>query len=190
MADTLLQIKEAKRVKLRVGRVAASIVISGVVLFGGWFLYQQWAIERPLESLLKDMEGVSQVQLDIQSKELVIKLDLEPGADLGAVIRQLEQDGKKQIGSRKLKIEVVDNSSPVLNELWENAMFAVAQAMENKQYTEITAALEQMEQEHTELNATAEMDNEHVYITLTDGQNSKFIILPRMPERMGVWPNA
>lgn len=176
--------------KLRVGRIAASIVISGVVLFGGWFLYQEWAIERPLENLLKDVEGVSQVQLDIQPKELGVKLDLVPGTDLGAVIRHLEQDGKKQIGTRELKIDVADNASPELNELWENAMFAVAQAMENKQYTEITAALEQMEQDHKELKATAEMDNEYVYITLTDGQSSKFIILPRTPQRMGVWPNA
>ncbi|WP_018751359.1 hypothetical protein [Paenibacillus sanguinis] len=176
--------------KLRVGRVAASIVISGILLFGGWFLYQEWAIERPLENLLKGVEGVSEVQLNIQPSELAVKLDLAPGTELGTVVRHLEQDGRKQIGSRKLKIDVVDNSSPVLNELWENAMFAVAQAMENKQYTEITAALEQMEREHAKLKATAEMDNEHVYITLTDGQNSKFVILPRKPEGMGVWPNA
>ncbi|MNN84691.1 hypothetical protein D3C81_2018840 [compost metagenome] len=62
--------------------------------------------------------------------------------------------------------------------------------MENKQYTQITAALKQMEQENSKLKATAEMDDKNVYITLTDGQYSKFVILPRTPERMGVWPNA
>ncbi|MBW4839275.1 MAG: hypothetical protein KZY74_07750 [Paenibacillaceae bacterium] len=176
--------------KLRIGPIAASIAISVLVLFGGWFLYRQWAIERPLENIVKSVDGVNQVKMDIKPDELALKLSLKPGTDLGALVRQIEQNGKEQIGNRTLKLDVEDHSSPALDQLWENALFTVAQAMENKQYTQITAALKQMEQENDQLTATAEMDEKNVYITLTDGKHSKFVILPRTPERMGVWPNA
>ncbi|MCH1639701.1 hypothetical protein D3C76_300240 [compost metagenome] len=176
--------------KLRIGPIAASIAISAFVLFGGWFLYRQWAIERPLENIVKSVEGVNHVEMDIKPDELSLQLKLEPGTDLGALVRQIEQNGKEQIGKRTLKLDVEEQSSPELDQLWEKALFTVAQAMENKQYTQITAALKQMEQENSKLKATAEMDDKNVYITLTDGQYSKFVILPRTPERMGVWPNA
>jgi hypothetical protein len=31
------------------------------------------------------------------------------------------------------------------------------------------------------------MDETNVYVRLTDGVNSKYIILPRTPAQMGVW---
>lgn len=176
--------------KLRIGPIAASIAISALVLFGGWFLYRQWAIERPLENIVKSVDGVNHVDMNVKADALELKLNLKPGTDLGELVRHIEKNGEKQIGSRTLKLNIEDHSSPELDQLWENAMFTVAQAMENKQYTQITAALKQMEQENSKLQATAEMDEKNVYITLTDGQYSKFIILPRTPERMGVWPNA
>ncbi|MGG6311962.1 hypothetical protein [Paenibacillus macerans] len=176
--------------KLRIGPIAASVAISALVLFGGWFLYRQWAIERPLENIVNSYDGVKNVQLELKPDELAVKLDLAPGTDIGGLVRQIEKDGKAQIGSRSLKLDVVDNSSPALDELWEEALFTVAQAMENKQYTQINAALKRMEQSNDQITAKAEMDDENVYVTLTDGQASKFVILPRTPERMGVWPNA
>lgn len=176
--------------KLRIGPVVSSIVISAVLLFGGWFIYQQWAIERPLENIVKTYDGVNGVQLDIKPNELAVKLDLAPGTDLGNLVKKIEQDGKRQIGSRTLMLDVKDHSSPVLDELWQKALFSVAQAMETKKYTEITSALEQMEQANAKVTAKAAMDEDNVYITLTDGQSSKFIILPRTPERLGAWPNA
>ncbi|MMZ68833.1 hypothetical protein D1872_315730 [compost metagenome] len=58
--------------------------------------------------------------------------------------------------------------------------------MENKQYTEITTTLDQLQERNSSLKASADMDENNVYITLTDAQGSKFIILPRVPQKMGV----
>ncbi len=177
-------------VKLRVGPIIASVAVSATLLFGGWFAYKQWAVESPFENKLNQYEGVKSVQTDITQKQALVKLNLEPGTDFGGLVRQIENDGRKWIGSRELKLEVEDNASQELNELWEEALFPVAQAMENKEYTSITAALEKLQQKESGLSAKAEMDDKNVYITLSDGQASKFIILPRTPQNMGVWPNA
>ncbi|MNJ43035.1 hypothetical protein D3C77_380230 [compost metagenome] len=62
--------------------------------------------------------------------------------------------------------------------------------MENKQYTEIETALARLEQEHGSLQASADMDDDNVYVTLSYGTASKYVILPRVPQKLGVWPNA
>ncbi|MEF2964310.1 hypothetical protein V3851_00585 [Paenibacillus sp. M1] len=176
--------------KLRIVPIVASVAVSALLLFGGWFAYKEWVVEGPFEHKISQYDGVKSVHTDITQKQAVLKLDLEPGTDFGSLVKQIETDGEKWIGNRELKLVVEDRATPKLNELWEEALFPVAQAMENKEYTGITAALDHMMKEDGGLTAKAEMDDRNVYITLTDGQASKFIILPRTAQTIGVWPNA
>ncbi|MNO60150.1 hypothetical protein D3C76_507530 [compost metagenome] len=172
--------------KLRIVPIVVSLAVSALLLFGGWYAYQQWAVESPFESIVKKYEGVQQVQFDINQTTVTAKLELTAGSNLGEIVRQMEKDGKKWIGNRELKLVVKDNAPETLNDVWEEALFPVAQAMENKQYTEITTTLDQLQEKNSSLKASADMDENNVYITLTDAQGSKFIILPRVPQKMGV----
>lgn len=176
--------------KLRVGQIIAVAAISAVVLFGGWFAYRQWAIEAPLMDIASSYEGVNHVQMDITFEEIYLKLDLNPGANVRDFIRQLEQDGRKMMGDRTLRVEVEDRSTAALDDIWQEALFPIAQAMENKQYTNIQTTLSKLEEKYQLLETIADMDDKNVYVTLSDGKASKYIILPRIPEKMGVWPNA
>lgn len=176
--------------KLRIGQTVAIAAVSAVLLFGGWFAYNQWAIEAPFQKLVKQYEGVNHVQFNITPKEVGLKLELEAGTDIGGLVRHLEKDGKELLGKRTLKLEVTDHSTPDLDQIWSEALFSVAQAMENKQYTEIQSTLNQLEEQYDALQASADMDDKNVYVTLTDGTASKYVILPRVPQKLGVWPNA
>lgn len=176
--------------KLRVGPIVASVAVSALLLFGGWFAYRHWAVESPFEHKVNAMEGVRSVQTNITPKQVELKLDLEPGTDLGSLVQQIERDGGKWIGSREVKVVVEDKASERLNDLWDKALFPIAQAMEKKEYTDITTTLDELQKQVEGVSAKAEMDENNVYITLTDGQASKFVILPRVPQTMGVWPNA
>ncbi|AZK47211.1 hypothetical protein [Paenibacillus lentus] len=176
--------------KLRIRQIVAIAAFSAVLLFGGWFGYSQWAIEAPLHKLVQQYEGVNHVKLNITPKEVGVKLDLEAGTDIGGLVRYIEKDGQQLLGKRSLKLEVKDHSSAALDQIWSEALFSVAQAMESRQYTEIQSTLTQLEQKYDTLRTTAVMDNDNVYLTLTDGAASKYVILPRIPQKLGVWPNA
>lgn len=69
-------------------------------------------------------------------------------------------------------------------------MFSVAEAMESRKYTIIPEKLKELSTQYKNVTATTEIDGNNVYVSLTDGKESKFIILPREPEKMGVWNNA
>ncbi|MNC81999.1 hypothetical protein D3C75_1353360 [compost metagenome] len=72
-------------------------------------------------------------------------------------------------------------------------MFSVAEAMESRKYTLIPAKLDGLKEQYSQykdVTATTEIDDNNVYVSLSDGKDSKFIILPRAATTMGVWNNA
>lgn len=173
--------------KLRIVPIALTVVISSIVLFGGWFLYQKMAVQSPLNKIVSTYEGVKSAHIDIKQDTVKLKLDLEPETNLQGLVQKIQQEGKSVIGSKELKIEVEDRSSEELNDWWERAMLSVAEAMDNKQYTGIQTSLEQLAKASPHLKANASIDDINVYINLTDGKTAKFIILPRQGGQMGVW---
>ncbi|MNI38883.1 hypothetical protein D3C73_930440 [compost metagenome] len=61
--------------------------------------------------------------------------------------------------------------------------------METKHYAEIPSSLDKQAAQLNGMTVATEMDNKYVYIRLTKGEYSKFILLPRVPAQLGVWPN-
>ncbi|WP_223066663.1 hypothetical protein [Paenibacillus caui] len=176
--------------KLRIFPIVAAAVVSALLLFGGWYVYQQMALKDPLHKIVMQYDGVKSAHFDINQNTVSLKLDLKPGTDLRGLIQHLKDDGQSLIGGKKLRIDVEDHSNEVLDKWWSEALFPIAEAMENKKYTEITNTLDKLGRNTPGLQATAELDDTNVYISLTDGTASKFIILPRAGQKMGVWNNA
>lgn len=175
--------------KFRIIPIVLTAVITGSLLFGGWFVYKQVSLQNPLQKIVTEYEGVNSAQLDITRNEVVVKLDIKPGTRLPGLVQQIMTEGKSIVGKRTLKLDVKDHPTANINDFWDKAMFPVAEAMENKRYTQIVEKLKEMEQNST-VKVTTEMDDKNVYISLTDGEASKFIILPRDPGVLGVWSNA
>ena len=176
--------------KIRLLPVLTSVVISAAVLFGGYFGYQSYAMENPLNKVVSSIPGVELVSMNLGGTEASMKLKLAPGTSLREVYDRIMKDGGTALGKKELNLKVVNADSPKLDAWWSSALFEVAQAMETKQYAKIPAALEaRAQQSGGGLKVATEMDNKFVYITLTDGANSKYVMLPRTPAQLGVWPN-
>ncbi|EHB64451.1 MULTISPECIES: hypothetical protein [Paenibacillus] len=176
--------------KLRIVPIMLTVVISALVLFGGWFLYQRFAVQSPLADVVSQYEGVKSSHIDIKQDAVSLKLDLAPDTNLQGLVQHIKREGKSVIGSRELKIQVEDHSSEALDEWWEKAMLSVAEAMDNKQYTNIQKSLDRLAAGTPNLSAKATIDDNNVYISLSDGKSGKFIILPRQPGTMEVWSHA
>ncbi|BFH61837.1 hypothetical protein [Paenibacillus azoreducens] len=172
--------------KLRPIPIVITVVVSAALLFGGWFFYRQTTMQGPLQKIIQNYKGVNSAQFDIKRNEIDLKLDLKPDTNVSGLVNRITTEGKSVIGSRTLKFDFVDHSSDKLNRYWDSAMFTVAEAMDNKKYTEITSKLQELAKD-TGIKIQTEMDTKNVYISLSEGDNSKFIVLPRDPGKIGVW---
>ncbi|GGF74770.1 hypothetical protein GCM10010912_20010 [Paenibacillus albidus] len=179
--------------KLRLMPVLLTSLLSATLLFGGWFLYRQFVIQEPLQKIVSQYEGVNNSHITINHDQVTLKLDLQPGTKLRQLVQYVSTEGKSVIDGRRLKLDVEQHSNAVLDEYWDEAMFSVAEAMESRKYTLIPAKLDGLKAQHEKyknVTATTEIDDTNVYVAISDGKNSKFIILPRQPAAMGVWNNA
>lgn len=177
--------------KLRIFPILASVIVTSAVLFGGWFAYDSYAMKNPLSDLVGGIHGVEHAEFALSSDQVVVKLRLLPDASLREIRHTIVTNGAAIIGKRSIQLQVENDSSAKLEQWWSKALFNVAEAMETRQYSQIPGLLEELsgQFESGGLKAETEMDDQNVYIRLTDGKTSKFVILPRVPAKLGVWPN-
>ncbi|PWW05507.1 hypothetical protein DFQ01_10466 [Paenibacillus cellulosilyticus] len=165
-----------------------SVAVSALLLFGGWYTYDQFAVKGPLEKAISNLPNVVDSTSSLENGTANVSLTLAEGADLRTVYDQLTTDGSSVLKGRDLKLDVTGSvSSDELDKLWSTVLFDVAQAMETKTYSQIPAALDELAAANAGLTVNTEMDDTNVYITLTKGEAVKYIILPRTPATMGVW---
>ncbi|OKP82335.1 hypothetical protein A3842_09910 [Paenibacillus sp. P3E] len=179
--------------KLRLMPVLLTSLLSAALLFGGWYSYREFAVQEPLQKIVSAYEGVNDSHISIKRNEVTLKLDLKPGTKLRELVQYVNTEGRSVIDGRTLKLDVEQHSSQLLDEYWDKAMFSVAEAMESRKYTLIPAKLDELKSQNSKYSsviATTEIDDSNVYVSLSDGKESKFIILPRVAATMGVWNNA
>jgi hypothetical protein len=173
--------------KLRLLPIIITVLTSSVVLFGGWFIYHSMAVESPMNKVISQVQGVQSVSTNVNNTQVTVNLQLKNDADIRNLYRKISDQGGSLLGSRELKLNLASNTSPQLEAWWSSALFEVAQAMETKQYAKIPAALQAKAGQVPNLKVDTAMDETNVYVRLTQGDFSKYIILPRTPAQIGVW---
>ncbi|BBH20948.1 hypothetical protein Back11_22930 [Paenibacillus baekrokdamisoli] len=179
--------------KIRVMPTVIIAIVSASLLVGGWFIYQNVATVHPLERIVAQVPGVLEAKPVVSNDAVTVDLTLRKDANLRVVYDTIATQSQSIIGTRELKLAINQDSGTKqkeLNEVWSSNLFDVAQAMEHRNYSEIPTAMKHIEQNYSGVQATSEMDETNVYITLKNGDSAKYIILPRTPDQMGAWPNA
>lgn len=176
--------------KLRLGPLLATAAVTAAILFGGWFAYQYYGIERPLDKYANALPGVEAADVNTRSGEVVIDLRLGPDAELAELYASLRRKSGGAFGAAKLEIRTEALSNDRLEQAWDYALFDVAEAMENRKYAGVRSAMERLESEFAGLTVVTSIDDNNVYITLRAGDAAKFVVLPREPQMLGVWPDA
>ena len=175
--------------RLRLIPILITIAVSSTVLFGGWFVYRSVALEDPLIEQVKAIDGVADAMVDIGRDQVELQVQLIQDASLAAVYPKIEAAASALHG-RDARIEISGESDQALDAWWSKALFDVAQAMDTMQYSIIPERLEELAREQGgDLHVISEIDDKNVYITLQNEQAIKYIVLPRRPVMMGVWPN-
>ncbi|WP_052350433.1 hypothetical protein [Paenibacillus gorillae] len=178
--------------KIKIIPVLLTAAATALVLFGGWLLYNKVALEAPLDKAVQGVAGIESAQAPVIDRDRVsISLTLKPDASLKQVYDAIQQNGKDVIGSKELKLNI-DNakSNDKLDKLWSTVLFDVAQAMETKAYSDIPKAMNRISEEHAGITTNTEMDENNVYITIMDGANRKYVVLPRTPVMLEVSAHA
>jgi hypothetical protein len=176
--------------KIKFVPLAITVIVSIAVLFGGWHLYRDFAVEKPLNRVALSANGVQSAETVMTNEQVVLNLKLDANADLADIYRKLKREGATRIGDRKLTLNVKSATTGKLEEAWRSSLLDVAESMENRRYSGIREAMEKLSDRYPGIEAAIDLDEDNVYIRLKDGTAAKYILLPRQPATLEVWSNA
>lgn len=176
--------------KIRILPIAITAAITAAILFGGWFAYRHFGVEKPLDRVANAAAGVESAKVEITNDTVKIDVRLNADANLGEVYRRIKQDAAGEIGNRQLELKATAQANDRLEEAWSHSLFDVAEAMENRKYSDIREAMSKLGEQFPGITARTDIDEHNVYISMKDGEAAKFVVLPRQPVKLGVWPNA
>lgn len=171
--------------------VLLTFAIASGLLFGGYFSYQAYAIDQPLEQGIAATDGVAGAEVDTSRERIVVRLRLKEEARLMDVHRAVREQLAERGGGRDAVILLAaDGSSPELEAIWQRALFDLAEAMENRRYGDVPRLLDALGKRYPGLAAEAAMDEARVYVTLRLSGAALHRVLPLAGERLGAWPNG
>lgn len=180
--------------KIKILPITITAALTAAILFGGWFAYRHYGVEQPLDRVAKSVEGVQSAEVEMTTGIVKVKVKLAPDANLSEVYRQIKQNGAGEIGGKKLELAATTSDDSQTNErlekVWSYSLFDVAEAMENRKYSGIRDTMADLSKQFPGVTVMTDMDENNVYISMRDGDAAKFIVLPRQPAMLGVWPNA
>jgi len=177
--------------KIKLIPITITAALTAAILFGGWFAYRHYGLEKPLDKVANAIPGVDSAKIAMTNGTVKVDVELAPDAELGTVYRKLKKDGAAEIGARQLELQATaKTSSERLEKAWSYSLFDVAEAMENRKYSGVRDAMDGLSDQFPGVSVKTDMDENNVYVSLKDGDAAKFVVLPRQPATLGAWPNA
>lgn len=159
--------------------VAIISVVSLLILFGGWYLYQTISIKNPINEAVSSIEGIKVTNLDIDKNNVNLSINLYDVDNFQVTYELIEETVTPYLQNRSLNIEIVNNGNESLNYAWSKSYFYIAEAIDNKEYSLIPQAIDNMEKEYNLDRAGYTMDETNIYIDLHQDDASLYIVIPR-----------
>lgn len=155
-----------------------SFVLTMLILFGGWYLYQQLEVKEPLKKEVQQMTSAMLGDLVVSNKQVDIKLKVTNPELFPQEYQKLLKTIEERTQNKQLDIEIM-NQDEQLKNIWANGQFAVNEAMELHQYSRIPQLLHVWKQTYKLDVADAKMDDTHIYVYLKSGNKDFYTMMPR-----------
>lgn len=156
-------------------------LLTTVLLFGGWLLYQSYSIEKPLNESLTEINGVKVEEMKINQKEIQLLLTLENIDNFYSTYKDIENAVEPYQGSRNLSVSFTNEGNEFLNDAWSKSYFYIAEAIAQNQYSLIPQAMDSLKVNYKLDQVGYSMDEDNIYIDLHQGDSSLYLVIERTP---------
>jgi hypothetical protein len=127
-----------KRLNMKV--LLLSSCVSIVLLFGGWFIYQYAAVDKPLNEWLEAQDGLEVVDLVVNQDTIHVQVLFQDPLQFVATYHQLQNRLQQIYQERTIVIRTVPEQSE-WNEWWGVHAAPIFEAIHHKRYTQIEEIL-------------------------------------------------
>lgn len=158
---------------------AIVFVASLGILFGGFFIYQEFNVKAPLEEKVSSVEGVIVNEVNSSRETVSLDIEINQASNFQLTYQEVEEIAEPYLDGKELEINIENNASDDLMAIWNKSYFAIAEAIDRKEYSLVPQAIEGLEQRNDLNKAGYSMDEENIYIDLHNDDSSLYFVIPR-----------
>lgn len=171
---------------LRYPVIAAIVVVVIGLLFGGQWIYTKYILERPVVDAL-DLPEVETTEYIEDTGTVVVKL--KEVENLRKIYLEIQDRLTANKNGGNLQLEVTDTRSPVLEQAWYQAQFAVHQAVVQGDFVSMNEFIGNVASEYKLDRYAVFVDSDRVYVQFhKDGKSLYEVISREIPGKGGIAP--
>lgn len=157
--------------------VTISLVVTLIVLFGGYQGYQYLKIEKPLKDIIETQKDVVITKIEMEPDNIEVQLNVNPTYDFINKFPDASVQLDKKLGKGKWHVTFVNPSTPKIKQAWREMVFGVKEGLETGKYTLIQSTVEENSLKY-QLSYQLYIDDQYAYLSLRDGNKTWYQILP------------
>jgi len=147
---------------------AISLVVTLILLFGSFFTYKWFYIERSISALATSSPYVELKAIAVKPQLITVRISI-PQKSLVYYPRFYEAVRQKA-GNRKVNLDLVDHPNAYLLKTWNEVAFGVKEGIAQKRYTLVQKSVEKIATKQ-KVDYEVLMDDSMICITLRQGEH-------------------
>lgn len=161
--------------------VVIVLVVSLLLFFGGWSVYQQFEVRKPLKFEISKMENVELNSIEFNKQQMVVNVSLSEVKELDQTYRKIYDIANNYNNRNKeIRIQIAEEQDPRLHNIWDEAQFTIHESIATHAYSKIPSFFEQIKISNPEIEYKISMDELFVYITIYNGSKEMYAVVPRL----------
>lgn len=167
-----------KNGELRIVVIILTAVLTVAILCGGYFAYNVYGVEKPLEEELSSLQQVSSVVITKDKKTYEIKIQLEPQENLQSAYSEIQDALNRHFKGKDYELQIADNRNEKIELFYLQMQPAVQQAAAQSEFVWLDNQFrEQCEQMALTYNLM--VDEQNIYIQIINGSDYLYEVVPR-----------
>lgn len=164
------------------------VIVTFAVLGGGQMLWQKFAVAKPLDTVLQDINGVEKVVRENGSKKedaVKINVTLKNVANLQKTYTEIVEGSATILGGKRFKVAITDSRSPELEQFNYQIQPHVQEAMATGAFTQMVNKI--YEQAAAKgIAVQVFIDNRNIYLQMSKDGAELYHIAARYPDSQEV----
>lgn len=149
-----------------------------------YFLWQHYALAKPLTQAIQEIDGVETVTLeplDKNQSSQEIQITLNPVANLQATYQTISNKVTSIVGDKKVKIVLHDHRTPELEQLYYSIHYFIYEGIYTGKFSSMSDMIEK-KAAASKIKALVYMDTNYIYLQLTNTAGNLVQVIPRHPD--------
>lgn len=170
---------------VRLPVVVTILSLTLALLFGARWLYQNQALDRPVELAVRQVPGVVDVRVTDQGDTVKVAVKAADTPQLEEFVASLWRAIDSAGSGSKVQLQISDSRDAALQNAFYSFHFYLQEAVATGHYSDLPARLSQVAEAAHLSRARVFVGPDYVYLQMHQGDHSLYEVVPRGPLRTG-----